>query len=215
MSITTVISALVAVGGLGFINYYVADRLGLVNFKSEHQSLQLPFMATWSAFDFGIYLLVNSFISLKFKEPIRSALSLILTIIIIFIIFTKLSTPIFKWIDNSINKQRTKQGNATTVYGDAWSELVDNGHQQIIYLFTLDGKPITAGWLDYTQRDTEARFSMNLKTLPNYDFQETLSQFLTERSNSEFETQNQIQQHIDLDRKIIVVSVIPGLGDEL
>lgn len=213
MNFSSQIAPLLAAGGLGFINYYVASRLDLINFRSTDKKMILPFMLIWSILDYAVYLLIHALCSILFEHDLQEPISLILSIIVVFYGFLYLAVPIFNRIDSRINSVRRKSGLNPVQSGDPWSHLIQSPENQLLYIFDFYGKPITAGWLAFSESNSESTLTFNLASLPDYDPKQELNEFIAERSGTSFEAENKLRQYIDTDRKMIIVSIIPGLGD--
>lgn len=210
-----VLASFVAAGGLGFINYYVADKLDIIEFNKSNTKIALPFMLMWSIFDFSIYLIVQALCELLkeiphigkyFSENIVLAITLMLTICIVFILFTMVARPIFKIINNFINKRRKSAGKAEIESESVWQNFISSDVVTYIYIFNLDGTAIISGISDYTTRSTDNE-GLSMSIIPfNGDhklknLKEVLDNYATKEGKDMFNT----TQFVDLDRKVIIV----------
>lgn len=212
MNINALATAFVAAGGLGFINYYVADRLGLIDFKENNLGSVLPFMLMWSVFDFSIYLFVQWILSRWLNGNVLLAAALACTALLVLIVFAETAGAIFAGLDKLLNHDRKSLGKAEVFSVDPWEYLTETDGTQEVFIFDLTGAPITAGWLDYTNRSAADHLTMNLIPFTDNPKAQPLSQLMDDYSTEEAKKAYQIRQFVDLDRKIVIVSVSSNAG---
>ncbi|WP_407895614.1 hypothetical protein [Lacticaseibacillus sp. N501-2] len=207
MNINTIISALVAAGGFGYINLSVAEKQGLVNFKSDANTL-LPYMLCWSAVDFSVYLLISYWISFfKLAANLSTGLSLIATMIVVYLCAVSLMAPIHR-IGDALNNYRRHYDNKSNVSPQStWEYLTGQDTVQYLYIYTLTHEPVTGGILDYCSKTDDNRLSAQLVPFTNSSSIPAYDDMVASYSTVEAKQKYDVASYIDADRKLLIFSV--------
>lgn len=213
MRIETVFATLLAAGGLGYINYAVAEAQGLIDFK-KGDNLTLSYMLSWSVVDFAIYLGVSQVLSvwLHLRGQLGLALSLLATMGVVLILSVRFMSPLHKIGRFLSNLIRSYEGKSANYTGNVWNQALGSGKTQQVYVFNFEKHLLAAGEPELVTHDTEDQLEMSLRPLPvnfddpypwNVDYDELAGSL----SQDEFQKKNKVRQFMDLDRKIIVFIV--------
>jgi len=220
LEINKIIASLIAVGGLGFINYYVADRQGLVDFRGQDSKTQVPYMLCWSIFDFAIYLIVQSgVVAIKNKFQSSSnqlgthifmgdsgiAISLLLTIVVVFFISAYLYRPFSTFINSINNRRRNGDNKASLFNGDPWTSQFITNKEKSVFVYSFERKPIISGYL--TQITTNPQDFRSMSIMPFNDdvempkYEDALNKLNEIRDNFT------VMQYVDYDQKFLIISL--------
>lgn len=208
MHINQILAALVAVGGLGFINYSVADKLGTVEFNTRESNMRLPYMLSWSIPDFAIYLAVNMAVAKCLTGNWLIITSLILTIIIVFFFSLKIQPLLSKFSNWLINRTRNSNDKGSLFVGSPWNELFSSKAAQMVFIFDFDKKPIVSGYLSLLALDYQHEPTASIMPFTDSNGDVSFEDLIESVSTREIQEKNAVRQYVDFDRKIIVVSVI-------
>lgn len=151
-----IISSLVTVGGLGFINYYVAEQMDAIDFKGKDEKLIVPCMLCFSVIDYIVYLLINYIFSLFVRnQNLNAALSLIFTIICSFLITLYFINPVSKIVNGFINRRRKKQSFSEIQNDDLWNYFLKDNKEVRCYIYDFNNNFIANGWVQVSNKDSE------------------------------------------------------------
>ncbi|MCT3574132.1 hypothetical protein [Levilactobacillus brevis] len=208
MLVNQVIAALVAAGGMGFVNYVVADKLDLIDFSDEKANLRIPYMLCWSVPDFTLYLLIKQLISKWIRGELGIALSLIVTLISVYVVSLLFSRPLF-WLSGVVINWIRSEEKADLFSGSPWNRLLGTSKEQMVYIYNFEKEPIVCGYLEFLTIDPGSRTEMSVVPFTNskkqLSFQEVHDYYSTFEKLNEYG----VQQYLDFDRKIIIVVITP------
>lgn len=207
MNINAIVSALVAAGGLGYINLSVAEKQGLVNFKSQANAF-LPYMLCWSAVDFSVYLLISYWLSFfKLAANLSTSLSLIVTMGVIYLAAVIFMAPLHRAGATLNNYRRHYDGKSDVSPQSPWEYLTSKDTVQYLYIYTLAHEPVASGILDYCSKTDDDRLSAQLVPFTDSSKMQTYDDLVASYSSVEAKTKYNVANYIDFDRKLIVFSV--------
>ena len=207
MKINAIVSALVAAGGLGYINLSVAEKQGLVNFKSEANTF-LPYMLCWSAVDFSAYLLISYWFSvLRLAVNLSTGLSLIVTMAVVYLCAVSFMAPLHRAGAALNNYRRHYDGKSNVSPQSPWEYLTSQDTVQYLYIHTLAHEPVASGILDYCSKTDDNRLSTQLIPFTDSQKMQSFDEIVASYSSSEAKKKYSVANYIDFDRKLIVFSV--------
>lgn len=208
MNANQILAALVAVGGLGFINYSVADKLGLVEFNSRESNMRLPYMLSWSIPDFAIYLAINTIVAKYLTGNRLIIANLILTIVVVFF-FSLIAQPLLsKFSSWLINLKRNSRNKGSLFVGSPWNELFSSKTPQIVFVFDFEKKPIISGYLSLLSLDYQHEPTVSVMPFTDDEDEVSFEDLIKRVSTTESQKNNAVRQYVDFDRKIIIISVV-------
>ncbi|RRG09752.1 MAG: hypothetical protein DUD32_06050 [Lactobacillus sp.] len=217
MDISKLFATFLAAGGLGFINYSIADRLDLVEFNNEKSNMRLPFMLAWTIPDFAIYLLVSYFVSrlnglkihhlkIYLNNNVELAIALLITLILVYFLSLWLLPIVFKHDKALINFRRKKYGHAELFVGSAWNKAFDNDRITRCYVYGFDKTFLVSGEIKHASSDaqsTQMTITPFINDINECPFNELIEQFTKES----FQKTHDVRQLLDYDKKVIIVTV--------
>lgn len=208
MNITEILTPLIAAGGLGYINYLIADKLGLINYVKGRENLAILFMLSWSVPDFSIYLLIRWILGLfKFlSADIEMILSLILSIFAVYIFSLLFLKKIFAVSNFFLNKVRKSLNLGSVSPISPWMGNFGNDTKQTVFIYSLQKDPIICGDLE-TISNLEEESSMILRPFPDIKKMPTFEELMEKVSEIDYQKENKVRQYINYDKKIIIVSI--------
>lgn len=201
------LTSFVSAGGLGFINFIVLEKLGIVRQNNEQKDEKILYVLFFSIVNYALFLLVFSFpeknIAMEdfIKQiSIEVLITLLLSIILSFSVYPLLAKilralinffrriilkkPI---IDNQTPKERLlSKGDVST----------------FVYIFDFDKNRIAEGYLDGWINDTEKKNQVSVTapgTLTQYDYEQVEKLFNELDNDPEPDTTRHL---IDLDNRL-------------
>lgn len=171
------ITAFIAAGSLGYINYWVLEKMDLTSHNNGGGNAYITSVAILCAIpDLIIYLIVRWILSLINKNDLNSivpsCIALFLTALIIICITALFGKKIVNgiyWIIGFLSTGKVKNGMTP---GDPWT-LIDVSGTSLVYLYELNHEPIAYGYGECFSRDPN--YSFNLQPAekdskqPSYD----------------------------------------------
>ncbi|WP_436704311.1 hypothetical protein [Lactiplantibacillus plantarum] len=219
MDINAIVASLIVVGGLGFINYNVADRQGLVDFRGPDSKMQIPYMLCWSIFDFAIYLIVQDLVgwlkntSQVSKNKLASsilmgdsglAISLLVTIILVFFISVFSYRPFSEFVNWLNNKRRNKNNKASLFVGNPWTGQFITNKEKMIFVFDFEHNPIVSGYL--TKISTNPQDLQEMSIMPFNDNSDLATYKDIIEGMNEQRDKYHVMQYVDYDKKLLIIS---------
>lgn len=221
MHINEIVTSLIAAGGLGFINYFVADELDLIEFDDTSSKTLLPFLLLWSSVDYIIYLLASfiitllqTFVNVFFKNfhivsELKMSLSLILAIVLIFLFSEKCSKPIFDFIRDKTNKQRNKDNKTNLFNGNALNKVFSSNDYQAVYIYDFEKKFITKGHIKSLSQNNGKEILLALRPFTNDNGLPTeYSEIKLKTSEKNFLTEHKTMEIVDFQNKLIIITIV-------
>lgn len=152
MSIYKLIGAFLSIGGIGFLNFIVADRLGTIELHQYSAPVVVGYSLLWSVFDYVFYLLIYDGLHQQLRWGVSTAVSvsLIFTLVIAFVLTVFLAKPLNHLIRMSYSLINHGDLYSYGPYGNSIDHLFDDvqqGKKVLVYLFTLDHKSVECGYL--------------------------------------------------------------------
>lgn len=203
-----IIAALITVGGIGYINYAVAEQLGAAEFKGDKKTNQIAFSLVWSIVDFAIYLLVQKIlIHWHVHGTWLLITSMLLTIVIVFLMAVIVTKPLQKLLYWFYNRAFKISHNAPIKVGTVWSNFFSGDQTMEVYCYDLQHQPIAQGFVLQNSMNS-ADHTLTLQPFESEDYKkqwfyedmENISQTSNKRSHK-------IKQLVDFDNNLIIFAV--------
>lgn len=146
-------STFLVVGGLGFLNFRVADRLHTLELDQYSTPFIVGYSLLWSIFDYIIYLLIYYLVSqLGWSQAITVLVTMLLTVVFAFVftiffarVLLKLVTSVYSLVLSS-----GKRVNKVS-FGRSIQLILDESEYERIYIYDFDHNLIQYGRLnDYS-----------------------------------------------------------------
>ena len=203
-----IIAALITVGGIGYINYAVAEQLGAAEFKGDKKTNQIAFSLVWSIVDFAIYLLVQKALShWHVRGTWLLIASMLLTIVIVFLMAVIVTRPLQKLLYWFYNRVFKASHNAPIKVGTVWSNFFSGDQTMEVYCYDLQHRPIAQGFV-LQNSSNSAGHALALQPFASdkhkkqwpYEDMENISQTANKRSH-------EIKQLVDFDNNLIIFAI--------
>lgn len=143
-------STFLVVGGLGFLNFRVADRLGTMELKSYSMSLVVGYSLLWSIVDYIAYLFIYKFCNqFDLNQEIVVLLSMLLTIIFAFF-FTLLVAPLLSRFVRKLYSYRLSSGatESNMYFGYIIQKMLNDSDNERVYIYDFNHRLIQYGYLN-------------------------------------------------------------------
>lgn len=202
-----ILSVLITVGGLGYINYSVAEQLGTIEPKGDAKTNQIAYSLSWSIIDFVIYLGVQSLLRKYLHGTAFLICTILLTIVVAFLLAIIITRPLQKlnyWFYNKVLKLSHR---APIVVGTVWTNFFQGDETMEVYCYDLQHNPISQGFVLQNSANSKDHsivlqpFSEDkYKKQWSYEDMENISQTSIERKKS-------IKQLVDFDNNLIIFAL--------
>lgn len=225
-NINQVVTTFLVAGGLGYVNYWILEKLDLTSSSNGKGSTSVTFSSLFfSIFDFFIYILLKFllkwgvtvlldvhwvkstlvYLRIGINDDFINFAALVTTICFIFLIT-------IKWGEKIVNKvYGLISGDPETGVepGDPWTKIDKTG-TNLVYLYSLDGDPISFGYGDQYSDELDNNYSINLQPISEINKQPEL-EFLTKCASEANGTPMKEVEctksciHVNLKQKFIMV----------
>ncbi|RVU69840.1 MULTISPECIES: hypothetical protein [Lactobacillus] len=206
-----VLLTIITTGGLGMVNYTIAESLNAVDSTLRNTNREKSISAILTIIDLLIYLTIDIALRNCIHNTFAEIIAALLTVIISIILSIKFSKKINELFYKNINGERNKNDLISLDSGTPWQAVMlsENKFQQA-YIYSLEHKPIGFGWVQYVSNDSDSNYSLSLVPFtddagspqPEYDK-------ITQKIQSkEYKDKHIVQQYIDLKEKFIIITSI-------
>lgn len=202
MSIEQIIGALLSIGGLGFMNFLVADRLETIELYDYSNVFVVGYSLLWSILDYFIYTFVLYILETYFKinHVMQVSLSLLVTLILAFVFTLVFVRPL-----NVIVRVLYGAAFGTKpypVFGDSLKLLLnDNNSRVLVYLFTIDHKEIDCGYLENFDFNKAGHPKFELSNYDNVDYPTSYVEVRSWLKDPKYDA----YQYVDLDLNLLMI----------
>lgn len=201
------LSVLLTVGGVGIINYIIAEQLDAVDTTQQGSSREKALAIIFSMFDLILYLIVNfGYKNLLGDNTWSIVLSVITTAIVSIAITLKLATKLNKWFYSLINYVRGNNGESFRSSKTVWQDVFDlHGHKyQRVFLYDFDHKPQGFGWRRGISNDKYSKYSIAMQ--PGFDEdQPKYDDLIKDIQTEQFQDKYDVLQFCDFEQKFIAI----------
>ncbi|WEV36260.1 hypothetical protein [Lactobacillus sp. ESL0677] len=213
-NINQLVATLLTAGGLGYINFWVVDKLGLRDTTSKSQSEILFSSLLCSIPDFAFYLGIQQLLHTWLNGNWLIIATMIITFGLTFLVTLIFGKPVTKLVYWLINLILNANQNTSITQGEPWSFFANEGKEApAVYLYDLEKNPIGFGQAERFSDDTDGNYSLNLipfndiegETQPSY---KEMEHNIQADKDTKFKSYN-IYQHINLKQKFIMIVLCP------
>lgn len=203
------IKGLIAVGGLGFMNYAILDRLNITDIYSSDKQITTFYTLWWTLIDYGMYLLIHAMISRFFSEEATIIVSFIVTVCVSLVITVIFAFPLNKLINWLLAFVLQRNGHAPVDKGSVWSHLLGDNKETMAYLYDFNHNPLGWGYIKMASSDEKSNYSLVLqpfnqeKGIP----QDTYDEITRTIQKEDFRKQYIVNQFVDFKQQFIVITV--------
>lgn len=210
MNITSIIGALITVGGLGFINYSISDQLGTYEQHGDKRTSQIATCLGWSIFDYALYLLAGHFLTLVpgLKGNLLIVSTMMATMAISFITTILIAKPLQSFVYWCYGHVLNINNDAVTNIGSVWDNVFKQNERIMAYCYDFSHTPLGAGCVKFNSINSSNRallldpfVDQKREPQPSYEDMERMSQ------NPENHTNMMINELVDYDKQMIIFVV--------
>lgn len=204
-----IISAFLTIGGIGFINYIVTDKLGTTNVYKDSNQIRLGYCLVWSMIDFSLYLAIRSLLSNCFHihGEILLISGMLLTIFFTFIITLIVAWPIhdllfrvYSFVNKKHHVKTFSLDNQTI-----WHKLLHSNQKVFAYIYDFDRKPLGCGIVSQYTDDELQNYGISLQPFNNDDGdQASFNDMINTIQEPDITHNYDIEQYIDFKQKFII-----------
>lgn len=204
------LSALLTVGGVGIINYIIAEQLEAVDTTQQGTDREKALSIIFTMFDFILYLGLRELLSrLTLKGNLltfaTTALTVIISLVISFTLSKKINKIFYHWI-NLVRKNNHMSYRRS--YTNWQSSFALHGcKNQLIYLYDFDHNPLGWGWRMGISNDKESNYSISLmpqleNSPENQDSYEEVTKMIQQDN---FRNDFEVINYINFQQKFIAI----------
>lgn len=204
-----VLSAVVALCGLGYVNWSVLRWLDVIE-ETENKSYQLGFVSLLSVVDWIIYLLIETgFVSLGLKGNCLNAAAIFATMVVSFLLTLLLGQPVGKQIQIMLNARRKHLGKPDKYMGRVIDDLIFSEKSHLAYLYDFDHKPLGFGYIYAESNDTKSGQEFGLQPCDDNEGEAQLdyADLVSEMQKIDFQKQYSPTQYINFKDKYIMIAL--------
>lgn len=168
LDITSIISSVIASGSLGYLNYIILEKLGVISFHKNSQDEKIMVLLLFSTLNYGLYLATASKVPGASEGEYGAIAISILLVVILDISLTIAIAPFVVFFKESLDDLRFnlfKKGRINTDL--VRSKFFESTKVQSIYIFDFDNKLITCGYFELNPSTDWEYFDLSL--VPFYD----------------------------------------------
>jgi hypothetical protein len=209
-NINQIIASIITAGGLGYVNYWVIDKLGLTASSSEDKAIHITLSSLlFSIPDFAVYLLIQQCLIrwTKIRGNWFIICSIIITLILVFLITLFLSKIAINCIYKFVRLIKTGSSSTGIAYGEPWNDLLEKGKSSIAYIYDINHNPLSFGYVDTYSADVDGNYSVNLKPIMEEGTQPSYSKLLKQLQNDDF-SHYDYNIYVNLKQKFIIIMLV-------
>lgn len=202
-----IMAALLTVGGVGIINYMIAEQLSAIDTTQNGSSREKALALVFTMFDYILYLLMKFLWAFCVKGTLLLIVTCVSTAIISLLISFFCAKKINEKFYDLINFIRGKKNMSYRRSATNWqsSLKINNNHLQKVYLYDFEHHPLGFGWRVGISNDKESNYSISFQ--PAYDEGEQPSfEDLTQSIQTNDVTDDyNVLQYVNFQQKFIVI----------
>lgn len=201
------LSALLTVGGVGIINYIIAEQLGAVDTTQQGTDREKALSIIFTMFDFILYLGLRVVLSkLNLKGNVltftTAALTVIISLLISFTLSKKINSLFYHWI----NKVRGKNHMSYRRSATNWqSSFETNGKMQRVYLYDFNHNPLGFGWRVGISNDKESNYSISFQPTADEGEQPSYDDITQQIQTDDVADDYDVLQYVNFQQKFIAI----------
>ena len=202
-----IMAALLTVGGVGIINYIIAEQLSAIDTTQNGSNREKALDLVFTMFDYFLYLVMKFLWGFCLKGiPL-----LIATCVSTALISLVISFLASKWINKKfydlINFVRGKNNMSFRRSATNWqSSLKTNKNQwQKVYLYDFDHHPLGFGWRVGISNDKESNYSISFQPAYDEGKQPTFEEITQKIQKDNLANKYDILQYVNFQQKFIVI----------
>lgn len=208
--LNNIVSVLITVGGLGYINYTVAEGLNTIDVHKDAKTQAIAYSSLWSIVDFAIYMIVESLLTRWLSGNWLLVTTMLVTAIIAFIAAAFLTIPLHKIYYGILNYTLKNNQQSGVDSGSVWTNVMNNNDKPLMaYFYDFNHMPLGFGYVDTFSNDEVSNYSISLQPF-NYSNAKEQDSYETMVKNSQspsFREKYTVTQLVDLKQRFIMFAV--------
>lgn len=213
-----ILLTIITTGGLGMINYIIAESLNAVDSNQQNTNREKGISALLTTIDLLIYLTLDTAIRYVMHNTFAEILAAIITILISIELSIKISKPLSDWLYNDIiNKEREKNNLIPIEPSTPWKKITLSGTQsQQAYLYSLNHEPLGFGWVNFVSNDQNSNYSLSLVPFTDDDqeLQPAYEEIIARIQAKKYKEEHDVQQFIDFKQGFIMITSIKNVNNK-
>lgn len=145
------LSAFFTAGSLGFINYFILEKLNILIFQKSNENDKKHFLLFFSLLNYAIYLLI--YLLLKKITNLGELSNISVSIFLTLSLTILLSLFIFPYVaekfSDLLNSFRKNSNLSELEHNSPRDLMFDNKKMQSVFIFDFDKNLISSGYLEY------------------------------------------------------------------
>ena len=197
-------STFLIVGGLGFLNFRVADRLYTLELRQYSTSFVVGYSLLWSIVDYIAYLLIYDLIDgFGYSQSITILIAMLFTVVFAFLFTIFFVRGLFRLVTNVYSAVLSSSKHLSKVtFGHTVQLIFDESSNERIYIYDFDHNLIQYGRLDnYSVNSEGVPFLLLSLPEPYNQIEADYDQVMKLASSSE----SRSFQYIDPINKFIII----------
>lgn len=202
-----IVSTFLTIGGIGFINYIVTDKLGTTNIYKDSNQIRLGYCLVWSIIDFSFYLVIRNWLNHWIHGEFLLVFNMLATMLFSLIITLLLAWPIhdllfkaYSYINEKHHSKSFRLDNQTI-----WHKLLDSDQQVFAYVYDFDRRPLGYGIVSHYTDDELQNYGISLQPFNTSDGDQTsFSDMIKTIQKPDITKNYDIEQYIDFKQKFII-----------
>lgn len=168
-NINQIVTTFLAAGGLGYINYWILEKLDLTSSSSGEKAVHTTFSSLLCSIpDFFIYLFIKWGLQITLKKyfnlsnDVINFIALFIAMSVIFLITVYFGKKIITSIYWILRKITTGNGKTGVEPSEPWT-AIDKTGKNLVYLYNLNHEPIAYGYGEDYSGSSDSNYSINLQ----------------------------------------------------
>lgn len=205
-----ILLTIITTGGLGIINYIIAESLNAVDSNQQNTNREKGISALLTTVDLLIYLTLDTAIRYILHNIFAEIFAAVITIFLSIALSIKLSKPLSDFFHiKIINKEREKNNLIPIEPSTPWKQITLSGTQpQQAYLYSLNHDPLGFGWIHFVSNDQDSNYSLSLVPFTDDDQkpQPSYEKIIARIQAKKYKEEHDVQQFIDFKQGFIMIT---------
>lgn len=204
MTIEQLIGAFLSVGGIGFMNFLVADRLGTIELYEYTNAFVIGYSLLWSIPDYFIYTFFLWFIKNYVHVPhsMYISIALLITLCISYGFTLVCAWPLNKTVRFLYGHIGSGLSSSYGPFGDILKSLLSGTSSKVlIYLYTIDHKEIDCGYLETVDFNKDGHPKFELSNFDDVSYPTSYTRVRSWLVDKKYNA----YQYIDIDSNLLVI----------
>lgn len=158
INFTLLLTALLTAGSLGFINYFILKKIGVLIFRKSNEQDKRHYLLFFSLLNYIIYLLIYLLVKSQFTaigELLIISISVIFTLLITLFLSMKIFPAIADKFNNLLNYLRESKGMSKIEHRSPRDIALSDSNSKSVFIFDFNKSLISSGYLDNYSNESD------------------------------------------------------------